>query len=86
MSIFLTICCFVLIVAGCIALAMLTKKIGLQRDPHNEVIAGVCAGLAKKLNIQPLAIRAAFVLSVLILGIGILPYIVLWVTMEEERG
>ena len=76
---------FIVVLAACIGLAILTKKIGLKRDTKNEIIAGVCAGLAKKFGIQPLAVRAAFVLSVLIFGIGILPYIIFWVTMEEEK-
>jgi len=75
---------FFAVLAGCIGLAILVKKIGLKRDTDNEIISGVCAGLAKKFHIQPLPIRAVFVLFFLISGIGILPYIVLWVSMEEE--
>ncbi|MBD3359554.1 MAG: PspC domain-containing protein [Candidatus Buchananbacteria bacterium] len=75
---------FLIILAACITSAWLVKKNNIKRDTQNEEIAGVCAGIAKKFNVKPGAVRLAFVLSVIFFGIGILPYIILWVIMEEE--
>ncbi|GHA54312.1 PspC domain-containing protein [Pontibacter akesuensis] len=64
----------------------------LYRDVNRKVIAGVSAGLANYLSIDPLWIRLFFVLLVL-LGIvsagvsaatGIIIYIVLWIAMPEN--
>jgi phage shock protein PspC (stress-responsive transcriptional regulator) len=74
----------ILTLVACIILAYLIKKHNIKRDLDNEIIAGVCAGIAKRFSVTPNAVRLAFVLSVIFFGIGILPYIILWVIMEEE--
>jgi len=55
----------------------------LFRDPENKVIAGVASGLAAYMGIQdPLIVRLGFVFF-LCLGIGILPYILLWALVPK---
>jgi len=76
---------FIIIVAVFIGLAIAAKKVGVKKDRSDEVIAGVCAGIAKKFDVPALAVRVAFVFSVLFLGIGVIPYIVLWAVLEEEE-
>jgi phage shock protein PspC (stress-responsive transcriptional regulator) len=47
----------------------------LTRSTSDSVIAGVAGGLGRHLNIDPLAIRIAFVISVFAGGLGILAYL-----------
>jgi phage shock protein PspC (stress-responsive transcriptional regulator) len=51
----------------------------LYRNSEDEVIAGVCSGVASYLGVQdPLWVRLAFLLIVLSGGIGIPVYLILW--------
>jgi phage shock protein C len=56
----------------------------LQRDEHNKMIAGVCAGLADYLNVDVTIIRVAFVLTMVLHGCGLIPYIILWIVMPKK--
>jgi phage shock protein PspC (stress-responsive transcriptional regulator) len=56
---------------------------GLVR-PRQRVIAGVCAGLARRFGMSPNTVRLLFVLSCLLPGPQFVVYIVLWVLMPEE--
>jgi len=51
----------------------------LERDTVNGLVGGVCAGLARGLGVDPLFVRLAFVVGVMCFGVGLLPYLVLWV-------
>jgi len=53
------------------------------RDPGNKVIAGVCSGIAAWFHIDPVWVRLAFILAVVLFGSGILLYIILWIVMPE---
>lgn len=54
---------------------------GLFRSNTNKVIAGVCGGLGKHLNIDPVLLRVIFVLlSIFALG-GLIAYIALWIAL-----
>jgi len=48
------------------------------------VIGGVCEGLGNYFNIDPVFVRIIFVIALLCYGVGLVPYIVLWVAMPEE--
>jgi phage shock protein C len=56
----------------------------LQRDEHNKMIAGVCAGLAEYLSIDVTLVRIIFVLSLILHGCGAVPYIILWIVMPKK--
>lgn len=56
----------------------------LQRDEHNKMIAGVCAGLAEYLSIDITLVRAVFLITLIFHGAGLLPYIVLWIAMPKK--
>jgi phage shock protein C len=56
----------------------------LQRDEHNKMIAGVCAGLAEYLNLDVTLVRVVFVLTIIFHGCGLIPYIVLWIVMPKK--
>ena len=58
---------------------------GLVRPRHGRVIAGVCAGLARRLGLGPWLTRILFLLvNLLIPGSFLIVYVVLWVLMPAE--
>lgn len=58
----------------------------LMRDPDQKVLGGVCSGLSAYFGIEnPVWIRLAFVVSVLGAGIGVLPYVILWIVMPRAQ-
>ena len=61
------------------------RERGLVRPREGRVIAGVCAGLARRFGISPFAARLLFVLVLLILpGSQIIVYPILWILMPSE--
>ena len=60
----------------------------LRREPAHGVVAGVCAGLARVWNIDPLLVRLAFVISTLVTtGLGLFAYLALWMLLPVDgRG
>ena len=46
-----------------------------------EWLGGVCAGIAYRLEIPTWVVRAFWTLIILIYGVGVIPYILLWVFM-----
>lgn len=56
----------------------------MKRDYSNAMIGGVCAGLANYLTIDVTLVRLGFVGSVVFFGVGILPYVILWIVMPAE--
>lgn len=56
----------------------------LARPRNDRVIAGVCAGLARRFNMSAGMVRLLFVLSMLLPGPQVLAYIVLWILMPAE--
>ena len=56
----------------------------LRRDPANGYIAGVCAGFAARLGIDPLLIRIGFVIAVAIGGVAIPLYAVGWLLIPAD--
>ncbi len=61
---------------------MSTKK--LRRSKKDKVVAGVCAGLAHYLNIDPVILRIIWILLVICFGVGIIAYIVMWIIMPKS--
>lgn len=57
----------------------------LYRSQSNRMVAGVCGGLGIYLNIDPLLVRIFFVLLALAgNGIGVMVYLLLWITVPLE--
>lgn len=52
--------------------------------PRRRLIAGVCAGIARRYGWSPGVVRLVFVLSCLLPGPQVLVYLVLWVVMPSE--
>ena len=62
-----------------------TTATTLRRDPSNAVIAGVCAGIANRLGVDPAVLRVGFVVTAIgTSGIGALAYLVLWAVMPAD--
>jgi phage shock protein PspC (stress-responsive transcriptional regulator) len=55
---------------------------GLRRTRDDRVLGGVCAGLARRYDVNPLVMRVLGVLSAVI--VSPLPYIALWVLMPRD--
>ena len=56
----------------------------LVRSSEDRMVAGVAAGIANYLNIDPVIIRLLFVLLTLAGGHGIIIYLVLMIIMPEQ--
>jgi phage shock protein C len=56
----------------------------LYRSTTDKVIAGVCGGLGKYFDIDPVVVRIVFILFGLAGGSALLLYIILWVLVPEE--
>jgi len=56
---------------------------GLSR-PRNRVIAGVCAGLARRFGMAPAVVRVLFAVSIFLPGPQFLVYIARWILMPNE--
>lgn len=55
----------------------------LVRPRDQRVIAGVCAGLARRFGTTPTTMRVIFLVSCLLPGPQFLVYIALWVLVPE---
>ena len=56
----------------------------LYRSRNDRVIAGVCAGVGKYLDVDPVIIRLIWAATILLAGTGIFLYVVAWIIMPEE--
>lgn len=56
----------------------------LYRDEYRKSVGGVCAGLAEYFGVDVSVIRVVFVLSMLLKGVGLIPYIVLWIVLPKR--
>ena len=58
----------------------------LYRDPESKILAGVCSGLSAYFGIEdPIWMRLAFAIAFFGFGIGVLPYIILWMVVPEAK-
>jgi phage shock protein C len=56
----------------------------LYRSRANRKIAGICAGFAEYLELDPTLVRIVWVMLVIFGGCGVLGYIIAWIIMPEE--
>jgi phage shock protein PspC (stress-responsive transcriptional regulator) len=57
----------------------------LYRDSDNRVIGGVCSGLGAYFKIDPVIVRILMVVLILMNGIGLLAYLVLWIAVPKAQ-
>lgn len=60
-------------------------ELPFARSEHDRVVAGVCAGAAAALGVDPTLVRLVFALLALAGGAGILLYLALWVWTSGRR-
>ena len=56
----------------------------LARPRSNRVIAGVCAGIAKRFGLAPTTVRVLALLSCLLPGPQFVLYLALWLLLPQE--
>jgi len=61
------------------------KSTSLSRPREGAMIAGVCAGLARRFGWDPTTVRIIAVCSILLPGPQFLAYIALWVIMPKDE-
>ncbi len=58
----------------------------LRRDKQHALLGGVCAGLAKYLDIDPTVMRVAYVLLTIFTAFaGAIVYVILWILVPPEE-
>ena len=56
----------------------------VKRDSYNGILGGVCEGLGENFSIDPVIIRLMFIATSLMLGGGILTYIIAWIIIPDR--
>ena len=56
----------------------------LRRDSQHKLIAGVCAGIARRYGLSRGGLRLAFVLSCVLPGPQVVAYLLLWVLIPAD--
>jgi len=56
----------------------------LRGDTRHKVIAGVCAGIARRYGLSRAGLRAAFVISCVLPGPQFIAYLLLWILIPED--
>lgn len=55
------------------------------RPRNGRVIAGVCAGIARKLGVSALWVRVGFIALIWVFGVPLWVYLIAWLLMPNER-
>ncbi|MPZ28823.1 MAG: PspC domain-containing protein [Micromonosporaceae bacterium] len=57
----------------------------LRRARSDRMLAGVCAGIARYLRVDPTLVRVGFaVLAIITWGVALLAYVIGWIVIPEE--
>ncbi len=56
----------------------------LARDTRHKMVAGVCAGIARRYGVTPGQVRLAFLISCLLPGPQIVAYLLLWILLPPD--
>jgi len=57
----------------------------LYRNTKDEMLGGVCSGLAEYFDVDPNLVRLLFVVFAAVTGVGVLVYIALWLIVPEKE-
>ena len=61
------------------------RRQGLVRPRQGRILAGVCAGLARRFGINPTIMRILFIVTLIVIpGSQIIVYPILWILMPSE--
>lgn len=58
----------------------------VRRSRKDRVVGGVCGGLGRYLDVDPVLLRVAAVALALSGGLGVLAYLIAWIVIPEEAG
>jgi phage shock protein C len=58
------------------------KKLYLSGE--DKMVAGVCGGIAKYLNIDAIWVRLVFLITTFTSGVGLIAYIIFWILVPEN--
>jgi len=56
----------------------------LYRDEYHKVLGGVCSGLAEYFEMDVTIVRLLFAFTFFIMGVGFIPYIILWIVLPKK--
>ena len=56
----------------------------LYRDENDKILGGVCTGLANYFGTDVLIIRIIFVVLTISFGVGLIPYLILWIALPSS--
>ena len=62
------------------------RRPGIVRGTDERWFAGVAGGIARWLGVDPLVVRAGFILFSIFFGFGLSLYLLLWLLMPDDRG
>ena len=57
----------------------------LYKSNDDKVLAGICGGLGKYFNIDPVFFRVIFIVAFLAGGSSLLAYLILWLAIPAEN-
>lgn len=57
----------------------------IYRTKDDRILAGVCSGIGRGLDIDPNIVRIVFVVMALAYGAGIIAYVAGWVLLPDEE-
>lgn len=64
----------------------LFRRHGLTRPSEGRILGGVCAGLGRRIGLEPWPARLLFLLALLVLpGCQVLIYPILWILMPKAQ-
>jgi phage shock protein PspC (stress-responsive transcriptional regulator) len=58
----------------------------LQRSRSDRMLGGICGGLGKATPLPAWLWRVFFVIGFCVFGVGLIPYIILWIFMPLEQS
>jgi len=58
----------------------------VYRSRQDCKIAGVCGGLGDYFDLDPVFFRLVFLLSILVGGLGVIAYLVMWIMVPAQEG
>jgi len=61
------------------------RALDVRRDTEDKWLAGVCSGIANRLGVDPLVIRAALIVLILLGGVGVTLYLIAWAFIPNDK-
>ncbi|MEO7061964.1 MAG: PspC domain-containing protein [Lapillicoccus sp.] len=62
------------------------RDLGVQRRTTDKWVAGVCSGIADRLGVDPVLVRAGFILVLIFGGFGVPLYLAAWALLPDRNG